>query len=188
MVALMSTTQIPRLVLTLAIAAFCGGLVSCAGGPTYAEMKSTLPPLAKGEGRVFVYRPATVGFGVKPSVKIDDKTVGTSEGRGFFYTDQVAGSHQISITTEWKHKNTLDVVAGQPCFVECKMTPGLLVGHIIPNQVDTATGEANIQECKMGSGQSSVGERRSGEPAKATSEPSVKAGGQQKHKRDWGDP
>ncbi len=133
----------------MALAAIAVGLVSCASGPTYTEMKSKLPPLAKGDGRVFVYRPTSLGFGLKPSVKIDGNVVGTSAGQGFFYTDQKPGAHEISIRTEWNHKNTLNVVPGPSNYVECKVTPGVLAGHIIPNQVDAATGEANIQACKM---------------------------------------
>ncbi len=125
------------------------GLVSCAGGPTYAEVKGTLPPIAKNQGRVFVYRPSSLGFGVKPMVKIDGKEVGQSEGRGFFYTDQAPGTHEISLATEWKHKNTLQVQAGKPSFVHCKVVPGVLVGHIIPNQVDQAEAEAELSECKL---------------------------------------
>ncbi len=124
-------------------------LVSCAGGPTYAEMKSKLPPVAKNQGRVFIYRPSGLGFAVKPQVKIDEKAVGQSVGHGFFYTDQAPGAHEISISTEWKHQNTLNVTAGQPSYVECKVVPGLLVGHIIPNQLSTKEGEEGIQECKM---------------------------------------
>lgn len=133
----------------LALAAVSSGLISCASGPSYSEVKGTLPAIPKGEGRVFVYRTATVGFGVKPSVKMDEKVVGTSTARGFFYTDQPAGSHQISIKTEWNHKNTVNVVAGKSNFVECSITPGVLVGHIIPNQVDPVKGEADIQSCKL---------------------------------------
>jgi len=130
---------------------------------------------------VFVYRPTTLGFGVKPSVKIDDKKVGTSEGRGFFYTDQLPGSHEISITTEWKHKNTFKVVAGMPSYIECIVTPGLFVGHLIPNEVDAATGEARIQECKMASEEDSDDDEPSAKPAKSAAQP-------KKHVRNWGDP
>ncbi len=138
-----------RSAIRLVIVATALGLVSCASGPTYAEMKSKLPPITKGNGRVFVYRPSSFGFAIKPSVKIDNTIVGTSMGQGFFYTDQKAGSHQISIATEWNHKNNLSVASGQPTFVSCSVVPGVFAGHILPNQVDKATGEAEIQDCKM---------------------------------------
>ncbi len=147
-----TTPRISGHFISLALAAVAFGLVSCASGPSYSEAKSTLPPMAKGQGRVFVYRTAgLIGAAVKPAVKIDDKNVGTSEGRGFIYSDQAAGTHQISIMTEWNHKNTFTVAAGQSSFIECTLTPGVFVGHLIPNQVDAATGEAAIQSCKLSS-------------------------------------
>jgi hypothetical protein len=136
-------------IITLVFASATLGLVSCASGPTYAEIKSKLPPITQGNGRVFVYRPSSFGFAVKPSVKIDDAIVGTSMGQGFFYSDQKAGSHQISIASEWNHKVSLSVENGQPTFISCSVIPGVFVAHILPNQVDKATGEAAIQDCKM---------------------------------------
>jgi hypothetical protein len=138
-----------RIVVSLTLSTLCLGLVSCASGPTYAEVKSKLPPIPKGEGRVFVYRPQTIGFGVKPNVKIDSKVVGTSEGRGFLYSDQLPGNHELSIATEWKHSSNFNIAAGKPSFVQCTILPGVFVGHIISEQVDAAKGEAEIQQCKM---------------------------------------
>ena len=137
----------PIILLGLAVASF--SLVSCASGPTYAEMKSKLPPIEKGHGRVFVYRPSFFGAAVKPSVKIDNQPVGTSEGQGFLYSDQTPGTHEVSVTTEWKHKTPVTVTSGQPSYVRCSMMIGLLVGHVMPKQVSAETGEAEMQTCKM---------------------------------------
>ncbi len=145
----MITFSLPKWILPVVLAASTLGLVSCAGGKTYAELKGTLPPIPKNQGRVFVYRPSSLGFGIKPMVKIDNKEVGQSVGQGFFYSDQAPGSHEISLATEWKHKNTLQVQAGKPSFVHCKVVPGVLVGHIIPNQVDQAEAEPALNECKL---------------------------------------
>jgi len=108
-------------------------------------MKSKLPPIAKGQGRVFVYRGSSFGAAVQPEVRIDNIPVGTSQGMGFIYSDQPAGSHEVSLMTEWKHKNAVSVIDGQNSFVECMILPGFFVGQIVPNQVDAARGEAKIQ-------------------------------------------
>lgn len=145
----MKTEYHPRSIALLGLTIASVSLVSCASGPTYAEMKSKLPPIANGHGRVFVYRPSFVGAAVKPSVKIDERVVGTSEGQGFFYSDQPAGTHEVSATTEWKHKAPVVVASGQPSYVRCSMMIGLFVGHVMPKQVSSETGEAEIQKCKM---------------------------------------
>lgn len=134
--------------------ALCGALsfVSCASGPTYSEVKGKLPPIENNKGRVFVYRPqpfAAAGAAVKPAVKIDGQSIGTSESGGFLYSDQAPGSHTVSLTTETTRQTGVDVQAGKPSFVECSMEMGLLVGRVKPVQVTTATGEANIQSCKL---------------------------------------
>lgn len=123
-------------------------LASCASGPTYAELKPTLPPLAKGHGRVFVYRPSSFGAAIQPSVKIDDQVVGTSEGRGFIYSDQPAGSRKVSLKTEWNHEGTVAVKSGEVSFVRCSVIPGVFAAHVRPSQVERSTGEEEIQDCK----------------------------------------
>ena len=132
----------------LLLASACG-LVSCAGGPAYAEAVKTLPPIPKGQGRVFVYRDSTLGFAVKPKIKIDGKAVGTSTAKGFSYSDQSPGNHEVSLTTEWKHKDTVTVTAGQPSFVRTHLTIGAFVGHVIPTHVSKEEGEREIQNCKL---------------------------------------
>lgn len=132
-----------------AIAVATLSLVSCASGPTYAESKSNLPPITKGHGRVFVYRPSFVGAAVMPDVKIDGKSVGTSRGQGFLYSDQRPGTHEVSITTEWKHKCPVTVQSGSPSYVRCGMMIGVMVGHVIPKQVSAGVGESEMQKCKQ---------------------------------------
>lgn len=134
-----------------ALAVLSLSLVSCAGGPSFDA--ASLPPIPEGKGRVFVYRTSGFGAAVRPDVKIDGKVVGKSMARGFFHSDQPPGEHEISIQTEWKHKNTISVTAGHPTYVQCKVTMGLMVGHVIPNQVSAETGAAEIKSCKQGGGQ-----------------------------------
>ena len=145
----LSDMKPPDMIRHILAASLLAAVTSCASGPTYAEIKHKLPPIPSGQGRVFVYRTTTFGMAIKPDVKIDNKVAGTSAARGFLYSDQPPGSHEVSITTEWKHKNTVDVAAGRTSFVSSTVTPGLLTAHVIPNPVDAATGEAEIQNCKL---------------------------------------
>ena len=145
----MSITSITRPLSLSFLSAAALLLASCASGPSYAEVNKTLPPVAKGKSRVFVYRPTSFGAAIKPSIKIDEQVVGKSMGQGFIYSDQAPGDHQISLMTEYNHKNTINVKSGEPTFVRCHVTPGLLAAHVIPNQVDKETGESEIQDCKL---------------------------------------
>ncbi len=125
------------------------GLVSCASGPSYAEALKTLPPIPKDKGRVFVYRDSAFGAAVRPAIKIDEQQIGTSVAKGFSYTDQAPGQRVVSLATEWKHKDTVTVTAGQPSYVRTHVTMGAFVGHVIPTAVSKSEAESEIQNCKL---------------------------------------
>lgn len=131
------------------LAAATLGLVSCASGPSYAEALKTMPPIPKGKGRVFVYRDTSFGAAIRPKIRIDEQPVGTSVAKGFSYSDQTPGPHVVSLVTEWKHKDTVAVTAGQPSFVRTHVTMGAFVGHVIPTAVSSAEAESEIQNCKL---------------------------------------
>ena len=145
----MNISFVFRPLVVSAFSACALGLASCASGPTYSEVKGDLPPIAGGKGRVFVYRPSSLGAAIKPAVRIDGEVVGKSMGKGFLYTDQNPGSRKIAIKTEWNHENTISVEKGKATYVRCNVTPGILAAHVIPNQVDAATGESEIQDLKL---------------------------------------
>jgi len=124
-------------------------LASCASGPSYAEALKTMPPIPKGKGRVFVYRDTTLGAAVRPKIRIDDQPIGTSVAKGFCYSDQSPGPHVVSLVTEWKHKDTVTVTAGQPSFVRTHVTLGAFVGHVIPTALSKSEAESEISNCKL---------------------------------------
>lgn len=148
----MATRLLPRFVLSSLAATSAIILASCAGGPTYAEQKNNLPPIPANKGRVFVYRPqpfAAAGAAIRPQVRIDGQSVGTSKSGGFLYSDQSPGVRTVSLTTETTKQTSVEIQSGKPSFVECSLEMGVLVGRIKPIQVTTATGEANIQNCRF---------------------------------------
>lgn len=124
-------------------------LVSCASGPSYAEALKTMPPIPKGKGRVFVYRDTTLGAAIRPKIRIDEQPVGTSVAKGFCYSDQSPGPHVVSLITEWKHKDTVNVTVGQPSYVRTHVTLGAFVGHVIPTAVSKSEAEGEIANCKL---------------------------------------
>ncbi|MFT4175391.1 MAG: DUF2846 domain-containing protein [Luteolibacter sp.] len=125
------------------------GMVSCASGPSYSEAVKSLPPIPKGKGRVFVYRPSSMGMALRPDIRIDQKSIGTSTAQGFSYSDQPPGKHDVSLTTEWTRKGSVQVQPGQASFVRTSLGMGLITGHLIPTAVEKSVGEREIQKCKL---------------------------------------
>jgi hypothetical protein len=125
----------------------------CATGPKFTEVKNTLPPLAADKGRIFFFRPSTMGAAIQPDVKLNGEVVGTAKSKGAFYVDRPAGEFSVETSTEVTRKLSLTLDKGQIRYVQLKISMGFMVGHVYPDLVDAAVGEAELAKCKFtGSG------------------------------------
>jgi len=123
-------------------------MVGCASGPSYMEYAATIPPIADGSGRVYVYRTATVGAAVQPGVKIGDEVVGKAVPKGFFYVDLPAGDYVISASTEAKRSLSFGLEASEEKYVRLEVKMGVFSGHIKPVLVEPSVGEEDITKTK----------------------------------------
>jgi hypothetical protein len=122
-------------------------LAACATGPKHSEVASTIPALKAGEGRVYLYRSnSMVGAAIQPSILVNGKVVGDSKPGGFFFVDLPPGNVEVSTTTEVEKKATFTLERGQTRYVRTSPSFGILVGRIVPELVDTATGESELRE------------------------------------------
>jgi hypothetical protein len=84
------------------IVAICGSsiicllLFGCVTGPTYSSLQSTIPPVASGKGRVFLYRFLTHSI-IKngPEILIDGQSIGPAK-EGVLFVDLPLGRHTAS--------------------------------------------------------------------------------------------
>jgi hypothetical protein len=72
--------------------------------------------------------------------------VGDSKPGGFFFVDLPPGNVEVSTTTEVEKKATFTLERGQTRYVRTSPSFGILVGRIVPELVDTATGESELRE------------------------------------------
>jgi len=62
-------------------------LTACASGPKFADVKSSIPPLAEDKARIYFYRPGSMGgAAVQPSILLNGEKVGNSKPGGFFHS------------------------------------------------------------------------------------------------------
>lgn len=127
-------------------------LTGCASGPKYAQTKATLPPVPQEQGRIFFYRTTAMGAAVQPAVKLNNEKIGTAQPKGFFYVDRAPGNYQIETTTEVKRSLSLTLDKAQIRYVRLNLGMGFFVGHVWPELVDDATGEAEMAKCKFTGG------------------------------------
>ncbi len=112
--------------------------VGCASGPKFSEYRASVSPPADGNGRIWFYRPSALGAAVQPDVKLDGTKVGTAVPHGFFHVDTPPGVHEVSASTEWTHKASLNVTTNADNYVKLEMMIGLFVGHVIPKEIPEA--------------------------------------------------
>jgi hypothetical protein len=124
-------------------------LSGCATGPKFTDIKATLPPVAAGKGRIFLYRPSTMGAAVQPNVKLNGEVVGTAKPKGAFYVDREPGNYKIETSTEVTRELSLTLESGQTRYVKLNLSMGFVVGHVYPQLVDPAVGEGELAGCKF---------------------------------------
>jgi hypothetical protein len=121
-------------------------LAACASGPKYADMKSSIPVAASGQGRIYFYRASSMfGAAIQPSIMLNGEAVGSSQPGGFFYVDRAPGNYEVSCSTEVERKASFVLEAGQERYVKTSIGMGAFVGHAIPELVDAAEGMKAIQ-------------------------------------------
>lgn len=130
-------------VVTVTAALFTG----CASGPKFNEVKSSFAPLAQDKGRIYFYRTSALGAALNPDVRLNGEVVGTAKAKGFFYTDRAPGNCEVETSTEVSRKLTLTLDPGQTRYVRFNVSMGFFVGHVYPELVENAAGEAEIQKC-----------------------------------------
>ena len=133
---------------SILLVACCAALFAgCATGPAYSVYKSSIPPLAQDQGRIFFYRNAGLGAALVPDIKLNGQVIGSSQTGTFFYIDRPAGDYQVETTTEVRRTLSLTLDKNQTRFVRFDVSMGFFVGHVYPVLVENADAEAEIENC-----------------------------------------
>lgn len=129
------------------VLSFCM-LSACASGIKYSEYHSKIPVQSADAGRIFFYRPSSLGAALRPDVLLNNETVGQAISYGFFYVDRPAGDYQVVTSTEVTRKLSFVLDKGQSRYVRFSTSFGFFVGHVYGELVDPEVGKKEIQDCK----------------------------------------
>lgn len=123
-------------------------LSACASGIKFTEMKPSLAPPTQEVGRVFFYRPVTLGAALKPDILVNGNKVGESVAWGFFHIDRPAGNYEVATSTEVERKVSFVLEKGQTRYIRFSVNMGFFVGHVYGELVDQATALPELEDCK----------------------------------------
>jgi len=125
----------------------CMFLFGCATGPTYNSVKSQLPPVPSGKGRVYIYRASLsvwAGSGIQPDVLIDGQRAGSAIPNGFFFVDLPPGSHTVSCQIA---RANINLLAGQSRYVLLEpYNSGNILWNVRPILIDPDQGGQEISK------------------------------------------
>ena len=123
-------------------------LSACASGIKFTDMKPALSPPTQEVGRIFFYRPVTLGAALKPDILVNGHKVGESVAWGFFHIDRPPGTYKVTTSTEVDRTVSFVLDKGQTRYVRFSVSMGFFVGHVYGELVDQATALPELEECK----------------------------------------
>ncbi len=132
-------------------------LAACASGPKYAQMKSSMPPLAADQARIYFYRTSKfVGDAIQPKVMLNSQEVGYSQPGGFFYVDRPPGRYQVYCGSDVDDRVTFVVSAGEERYVRtAAVSSWQHDANVIPQVVDAAEAAVTVQGLRYAPGDTS---------------------------------
>jgi hypothetical protein len=133
------------------LAASIALLSGCASVP---EASAELDQAAKGftapsdRAGVYIYRNETFGAAIKVNVLMDDKYLGETASKTYFYVEVPPGKHTVISKAENESTVSFDALAGRLYYVWQEIKMGLFQPRTELKVVDEATGRAGVMESK----------------------------------------
>ena len=117
-------------------------------GPKFSELAPTISNMSDDTGRIYIYRPSSLGAAIRPDVRLNGEVVGEAISWGFFYVDKKPGNYEILTITEVNRKLSLILNKRQTRYVRLNVSWGFWVWHVYPELVENEVGEKEIQDCR----------------------------------------
>jgi len=121
---------------------------ACSSPGSGAATMERMPPVAEGEGRLVFYRPSSMAAALKPSIRVNDESVGTARSKTFLFINRPPGTYVVACSTLLEHSRSYNLSAGQTIYVKLTSTVGLVAGHVIPSLANESTAQSSIKNLK----------------------------------------
>ena len=132
--------------LSLALAVLAVG--ACASGAKFSEASPSFTPVGGDAGRIFFYRPSSMGAAITPDVHLNGEVVGQAVADGYFFVNRPPGEYKVMTSTEVERSLSFVLDRGQTRYVKLAVSMGFFAGHITPELVDQDAAMKEIQDTK----------------------------------------
>jgi hypothetical protein len=100
-----------------------------AAGDKDAAVAVSLPKPAAGKGQVVFYRPSSMGFAIKCTVRENGAMVGRVGAKRYYAIEVEPGTHNFTAKTEKTDTVAVQVEPDEISYVKCGISMGVMVGR-----------------------------------------------------------
>lgn len=138
--------QYAAITFLLALIAGCASMPMAPPEQDSQAKRFEVPP---DRARIYLYRNEVLGAAIPLSVSFDGQLAGQTGSRTFFVWEVSPGPHQLVSLAENVSSLIIDAESGKNYFVWQEMKMGLFMARTQLQQVDVATGQAAVRECRL---------------------------------------
>jgi hypothetical protein len=117
------------LMIGLASLALSSSAAFAAGDKSEAAVAIALPKPAAGKGQVIFYRPSSMGFAIKCTVRENGAMVGRVGAKRYHAIEVEPGLHNFTAKTEKTDTVAVQVEPDETSYVKCGISMGVMVGR-----------------------------------------------------------
>ena len=117
------------LMIGLASLALSSSAAFAAGDKDAAAVAVALPKPAAGKGQVVFYRPSSMGFAIKCTIRENGAMVGRVGAKRYYAIEVEPGTHNFTAKTEKTDTVAVQVEPDETSYVKCGISMGVMVGR-----------------------------------------------------------
>lgn len=112
-----------------------------------AAAPAALPTPAPGKGQIVIFRPSSMGFAIKCTVREDGAMIGRVGASKYYVVEVEPGLHNLTAKTEKTDTVAVQVEPDETSYVKCGISMGIMVGR--PNLSPSTEDEYQKSAAKM---------------------------------------
>ena len=141
----MMRTLAASLAVSVALVSGCASVPEASAELDQAAKRFSAPNDRAG---LYIYRNETFGAAIKVNVLMDDKYLGETASKTYFYVEVPPGKHTVVSKAENESMVSFDAIAGRLYYVWQEIKMGLFQPRTELKLVDETTGRAGVMESK----------------------------------------
>ncbi len=135
------------MIIGLSLLAVAPGAASAKDDRPAEAVALALPKPAPGKGQIVIFRPSSMGFAIKCTVRENGAMIGRVGAGRYYVVETDPGLHHLTAKTEKTDTVAVQVEPDETSYVKCGISMGIMVGR--PNLSPSTEEEFQKSAAKM---------------------------------------